>query len=84
MSNEVRCVEAIEDLNEQDWEVPGINYDIPLLGYDPTEEEKEENDEIRKEVTEAVLEAFESFNQVYLEGDARQYFLDSMEDYYGL
>ncbi len=82
MSTETHYVETIDELNEQDWEVPGIDNEVPSLDWDATTEEIQENDDFREAVIQSVIDAFESYNGVTLEGEARKYFLIVMDDYY--
>ena len=67
-ANETRIVSTVEELNELDWEVPGIEF--------------EEEDRHSQHAINGVVEAFEYFNKVELVGAALKAFNDAVEDYY--
>jgi hypothetical protein len=67
-ANETRIVSTREELNELDWEVPGIEFE---------EEDRHDQDAI-----DGVIAAFEYFNKVELVGQALRVFNDAVEDYY--
>lgn len=65
---ETRIVSTVDEVIFLDWEIPNLGYD----GSEPLTDEE----------LDGVIGAFEYYNNVYLEGIARQYFKEAAEPYY--
>lgn len=84
MTENYRDVGTIDEVSDLDWEVEGVEWDVPVLDTNSTDAEISENAELKSEAIATCLKAFEEYNKVSLQGEALDYFRTSAEVYYSV